>query len=575
MSEKNYQSDIKNYKDIFIKMDELDEVLRSYIEDTVSATYDSANRNISELLEEIIANRVSISEENRGLVNFSKLQSSYLSKTIEMIEKCKFENVNLFQAFDQIKRNFIDKKAEYEFIISASNKNLSGLDEVKEYLNKNISYNQMKFMLEIDKYINECNEILKEQEPSSLVKILSLINMDIFKTDFENFYNTYCTTLKTLESKCEELDIKSFRNFVSNDKKSLNEVLDLLSNFELSFISYPENDIMSIKAISKSIIDIAVNTEAEYIKVNSIEPVELIKIRSLPLQAFKSSIEKNSLELISDEKTFMAFSVFVGQVVEKLDEMKALVAKIMLENSSFEPEAKIFVLSSDVQKSFNKITTFVEKNSLDNVTKKAYDIIKGIDETVRIKCENIGEQEKELKELYITKCVSVADDVFENIKNEVFKLKTGGEHVDLFDKVKSIEEFFHNDKTESYIKVDETQIKDEIESFKKNCILQEISTFEQVINHSVNSLKSDENTLVAKFVGLNEEVNIEIFEILKNHNILKINPQEKSVFDAKEHFVLTAEKTEGFKKGEIIKVVSLGFIENDEVLMKASVVCAV
>ncbi len=575
MSEKNYQSDIKSYKDIFIKMDELDEVLRGYIEDTVSATYNSAAENISEFVDEIIENRKAISEENNVLIPYSKMQSKLLSNTIQLIEQCKFENINLFQAFDQIKRNFIDKKEQYDFIISIGNKNLKGLDEVNDFLNKNINYNQMKFMLDIDKYINECNEILKDQDPSSLVKILSLINMDVFKTDFENFYSTYCTTLKNLESKCDELDIRSFRDFVSNDKKSLNEVLDLLSNFELSFISYPENDIMSIKAISKSIIDIGIETESEFNKIGKNDAVEVVKIRSMPIQTFKSSIEKNSLELISDEKTFMSFTVFVGDVVGKLDEIKGLIAKKLLENSKFELKSDVFSLSEMIRKKLHEIIKFVDDNSLENVTKKSYDIINGIKETVSIKCDNIEEHEKELKELYKEKCVSVTDDVFENIKNEIFKIRSGSEHIDIFEKVNRIDELLNADEIDKYIIVNESPLKSEIDTFKKNCVLQEISTFEQIINYSVNSLKTDENKLVIDFININESVDKEIFEILEKYNIIKICPEIKSIFDAKEQVVLTAEKTEGFKKGEIIKVVSLGFCENNEVLIKASVVCAV
>jgi molecular chaperone GrpE (heat shock protein) len=65
-----------------------------------------------------------------------------------------------------------------------------------------------------------------------------------------------------------------------------------------------------------------------------------------------------------------------------------------------------------------------------------------------------------------------------------------------------------------------------------------------------------------------------IAKVLRAHNIGLIKPKPKDMFDAKEHEVLTAEKHEGYKKGEIIKLINSGYRQNGEVLLRANVVAA-
>ncbi len=113
----------------------------------------------------------------------------------------------------------------------------------------------------------------------------------------------------------------------------------------------------------------------------------------------------------------------------------------------------------------------------------------------------------------------------------------------------------------------------ELDNFKKECVLREISTFEEIINHSLSTLSENENNF--EFIKFMEEINEDIRSSLEKHDIKIILPKVEETFDAKEHFVLVAEKDKMFKKGQIIKVVSSGFKENDLVIVKANVVCAI
>ena len=61
---------------------------------------------------------------------------------------------------------------------------------------------------------------------------------------------------------------------------------------------------------------------------------------------------------------------------------------------------------------------------------------------------------------------------------------------------------------------------------------------------------------------------------MKEKGIEIIDPKPKDIFVAKEHDVLMAERVEGYKKGEIVKVMTKGYKNGNLVYIRSSVIAA-
>jgi len=110
--------------------------------------------------------------------------------------------------------------------------------------------------------------------------------------------------------------------------------------------------------------------------------------------------------------------------------------------------------------------------------------------------------------------------------------------------------------------------------FKKEVVLYEICTYEEILTHSASRLHESawadmaaaENVLSAAYGTLEK--------LLQNSNIIAIRPAAHEPFNAFEHEILLAEVQEGFAKGEIIKVLNTGYKQNDKVILRANVIAA-
>ncbi|MCL1999329.1 MAG: nucleotide exchange factor GrpE [Turicibacter sp.] len=123
-----------------------------------------------------------------------------------------------------------------------------------------------------------------------------------------------------------------------------------------------------------------------------------------------------------------------------------------------------------------------------------------------------------------------------------------------------------------------TTSKDKLEKklakFKRETLLYEISTYEEIIFYSVSRLR---NLSFEPFqtAVLQAEAALSAIEIiLKKDNIDLIRPNPHDSFNPKEHEVLMAESKPDFKKGEIIKLMNSGYRQRDSILMRANVIAA-
>jgi len=113
-----------------------------------------------------------------------------------------------------------------------------------------------------------------------------------------------------------------------------------------------------------------------------------------------------------------------------------------------------------------------------------------------------------------------------------------------------------------------------IATFKKECLLYEVSTFEEIMNCSVERLRRTANADVDLFVKAADGVYAGLNAVLAKYGIEAFKPNVHDMFDGKRHEVLMAEFAEGFSRGEIIKVLNCGYIQGGEVLLRANVVCS-
>jgi len=111
-------------------------------------------------------------------------------------------------------------------------------------------------------------------------------------------------------------------------------------------------------------------------------------------------------------------------------------------------------------------------------------------------------------------------------------------------------------------------------AYKRDCLLFEISTYNEIMNYSVTRLMNSEDGYSLEFAGVCEEVRKELTVVLSKNNITLIDPPPHAAFNGKEHEVLVAEESPGFLKGEIIKVINPGYKRGAEVLSRATVIAA-
>ena len=110
--------------------------------------------------------------------------------------------------------------------------------------------------------------------------------------------------------------------------------------------------------------------------------------------------------------------------------------------------------------------------------------------------------------------------------------------------------------------------------YKKDHLLFECSTFEEILHYSVSRLRVSENAAVLVFVAAVDAGMARLEAMLAAYGITMIRPEPHEVFNGREHEVLMAEVHSGFQKGEIVKYMNSGYREGETVLLRANVVAA-
>ncbi len=197
-----------------------------------------------------------------------------------------------------------------------------------------------------------------------------------------------------------------------------------------------------------------------------------------------------------------------------------------------------------------------------------YDSISGIAETVDIKIQNIQENVLE----FLQKATVLISEISNNEKYDRIFL--------LFEKYDgSLEETINEIFFEINMLIDKygnvcKKTKKLILGLQKDCILFEISTFEEIMNYSVSRMRNSKNLYVEAFVQNIDFVFGELKQVLSVVGVDIIAPKPHDIFNGKEHEVIMAEKNNDFKKGEIIKLINSGYKNKNYIILRANVIAA-
>ena len=241
------------------------------------------------------------------------------------------------------------------------------------------------------------------------------------------------------------------------------------------------------------------------------------------------------------------------------------------------------LLASEITKTFSQLLEALP--SSDEETEGA--ILHGIKETTEIKISSLKESmtefeesgEKHIKELgFAGQSFEIPGELIDKIADLV-KISWLSSLPD--DAEKFFEACLNGDEflpARDYIgKIIETHLQ-KVEKtllvFKREVLLYEICTFEEILTHSVPKLESSQCEAALQAAAQLRDVFKELEVILKKNNITVIRPSIRSEFNSREHEVLVAEKNDDFTKGAIIKVLTAGYLYKDNVILRANVVAA-
>lgn len=224
----------------------------------------------------------------------------------------------------------------------------------------------------------------------------------------------------------------------------------------------------------------------------------------------------------------------------------------------------------------NEITRVFEKIALPEIEQE---ILAGIRETIEIKIAGLKESTADFE---IKSTQGVKNFLAEKPAPEREEILRGvrGEWLENPPKENAQAAFFETALADcregagKYIETHAQALEKSALRFKKEVVLYEICTFEEILTHSVPRLRESRDGGILSAVLALEDTFRALAVILKKNNIEIIRPEVKSQFNAREHEVLVAEKSADFQKGEIIKVIAAGYRFKEHVILRATVIAA-
>ena len=271
------------------------------------------------------------------------------------------------------------------------------------------------------------------------------------------------------------------------------------------------------------------------------------------------------------------------------------IAKQRLDHTLYELRKNVTqstLMADEMAAVFRKAHEFYTEHEQPLNAEPGAEIINGINETTVIKIMNILDGKQSFSDETLQRLLKLRDEgrgicdtLFESIRADItarlpeaFFADPSGNISDILERTfdTALEQNFAQklDKTTSAW---QSEINKQILTFKREVLLYEMGTFDEIMNFSVTKLVEGSGEAASSSLSYAihlRRAQADLVEILGRNGITRILPQPHDPFDGKEHDVLMAERTEGFAKGEIIKTFSSGYKERDVVLVRASVIAA-
>jgi hypothetical protein len=426
---------------------------------------------------------------------------------------------------------------------------------------------------------------------------------EITNTGKNELYECYRNTVLAVGANITSTDRPAL-NYVYNALKQEQAVLESIINIQLKTL-LPENSEMEspLQAAAEKLTAAYENT----VKSNE-QSGALMKQSNTEVRAEPVSIE-DFYEIIPEEDNPLSFEP-AKEWMQKLDlfraDFKALVKDLVDEayKSCMHPH-KVFIyemrksitdkliLTDGIISNFRKLKEFYEqkKETLDKTKAEMSDIIIGINESVSLKMDALLEARRAFEDNADKLLTSYRPPDFWGKLNDLlveWSLIYYNEMIQLdlysieyeINAQKLIQVILDNIK-ESYYGGNEGNLgkeKDKVSKMQtehlRDYVLYEMGTYEEILIYSVAKLKESSDTVVLEYVDECEELLNKQLELLKRHGIDIIRPEPNSLFDAKEHEILIAEKSDTLKRGQIIKSLNSGFKHEGVVLVRANVIAA-
>jgi len=203
------------------------------------------------------------------------------------------------------------------------------------------------------------------------------------------------------------------------------------------------------------------------------------------------------------------------------------------------------------------------------------EIIAGIIETIRIKIDSLKESMEQFKETTKTeyKPAAAPNDYITQLYSSWISNPPTPDTLYVFFENAEIFTVYSEKLVKDLANVT-TKLDKQILRYQKENLLYEISTYEEILYYSVSRLRDSELPQVQTAVEILDETFVALGSILEEKGISVIQPNPHDPFVAREHEILTAEQHDGFVKGEIIKTMTSGYKQGDQVILRANVVAA-
>ncbi len=454
-------------------------------------------------------------------------------------------------------------------------------------------------------YVTKTIYNVKNSEQKNYVEQFNIINnIKINSSMHQLFFNvsSYLTNC------VDELDSLQNRKIANKYFVFLKYQQEIMSNIIKQQITKLDKEIgkkkydESIKILVSLIINQVIETYdllENYVQ-NIDRLYRISEIAQKPEMDF-DTFNKNFNKYLEKEKSISLDVFILEQYLNYTKKLKKdifnTIKEIMLErkkpynqNSAYSKIKKdyeaVIAITDEFLNKLSKLNIYSKSNEQILKNSEYFEIIDGVDQTMTIKSKVLLENKNILQ-------VDINNNIEElNFDTQNLKLKITDELLNAYfislkkddiqnhikkylqDLIKCKQCEFEVLNTEININELENMISKKLYDFKKETLFYEISTFDEILYYSIEKIRETDSINVKKYIMFIDDTKESIMELLKNNNIEIINPKPFDKFNSKEHKVLIAEQNPLFKKGEIIKVNTVGYKQFETIILKANVIAA-